>query len=370
MKKIRVLIVDDSAFMRKVIPTLLTLDPDIEVVGTAMDGQYALDKIPKLKPDLIILDLYMPRMDGLTVLPEIVSRHRLPVLVFSALTQKDADLTFKALELGAVDFIAKPTALTEENFKSIAHDLTQKVRSAASVAKRKIKTHKLYPAKPVSEALQIPVNLLPDMAYQVLALGISTGGPNSLTEILPQLPVDFPVGLLIVQHMPEGFTEMFAKRMNEICRVPVKEAGDGDRIHQSQVLIAPGHSHMEVKRIRSGYITVLNRSPRVSGHRPSVDVLFESVARSFGEDAVGVIMTGMGDDGVEGLVRLQEAGAATLAQDERSSVIFGMPKAAIRQGCVGEIVSLGKILPRALKLLKERDSMRKSKEEGAYHTLA
>lgn len=370
MKKIRVLIVDDSAFMRKVIPTLLTLDPDIDVVGTAMDGKYALEKIPKLKPDIIILDLYMPRMDGLTALPEIVRRYRLPVLVFSSLTQKGADMTFKALQLGAVDFISKPASLTEKNFKNIAHDLTQKVRSAASVSKRKIKVLKLPDGRPLPELPPKPVNVSPDRASGVLALGISTGGPNTLTEILPQLAPDFPAGLLIVQHMPEGFTKLFADRMNDICRVPVKEAEDGDRILQSQVLIAPGHAHMEVKRIRSGYITVLNQSPRVSGHRPSVDVLFNSVARTFGEDAVGIIMTGMGDDGVEGLAQLQEAGAATVAQDEKTSVIFGMPKAAIRQGCVGEVVSKKNILPRALKLLKERDLMKTSEEEEVHPTLA
>jgi two-component system chemotaxis response regulator CheB len=334
-KKIRVLVVDDSALMRKMIPQILTMDPNIEIVGTAMDGLFALKKIAELKPDIITLDVDMPRMDGLTALPHIVKEYDIPVLLISSLTEKGAATTLKGLELGAVDFVTKPREAISVHIMDIANEILQKIKAIAKTSASKLKLRESAPQP-------MPKRLLPlsNSADKVVAIGISTGGPNALSFILPQIPKDFSAGIVIVQHMPEGFTELFAARLNQLCQIEVKEARDGDLILPGRALIAPGNIHLKAKRMPLGGIAVLSRSQTVSGHRPSADVLFTSVAAEYGENSIGVIMTGMGDDGADGIGRIKASGGMTIAQDEESCIVFGMPKAAIERGYIDKIAPL------------------------------
>ncbi len=335
-KKIRVLVVDDSALMRKMIPQILTMDPNIEIVGTAMDGLFALKKIAELKPDIITLDVDMPRMDGLTALPHIVKEYNIPVLLISSLTEKGAATTLKGLELGAVDFVTKPREAISVHIMDIANEILQKIRAIAKASTSKLKKVREESPQP---KIKKPLPLS-NRAEKVVAIGISTGGPNALSFILPQIPKDFPAGIVIVQHMPEGFTELFAARLNQLCQIEVKEAKDGDLILPGRALIAPGNIHLKTKRMPLGGIAVLSRTQTVSGHRPSADVLFTSVAAEYGENSFGVIMTGMGDDGAEGIGRIKASGGMTIAQDEESCIVFGMPKAAIERGYIDSIASL------------------------------
>lgn len=337
-RKIRVMVVDDSALMRKMIPQILAVDKDIEVVGTAMDGLFALKKIPDLKPDIITLDVDMPRMDGLTALSHIVKEYDIPVLLISSLTQKGAAATLSGLELGAVDFIAKPKEAISVHIMDIADEMLKKIRAIVRTS-----TKKLRHLRPVSRPEpKRPVSIY-KTADKVVAIGVSTGGPNALSYILPKIPHDFSAGIVIVQHMPEGFTELFATRLNQICRIEVREAKDGDMILPGRALIAPGNSHLKIKKMPLGGVAVLSKSPPVSGHRPSADVLFDSVAAEYGRDSTGIIMTGMGSDGAEGIGRIKAAGGATIAQDEESSVVFGMPKIAIERGYIDKIAPLEEI---------------------------
>ncbi len=338
-KKIRVMVVDDSALMRKMIPQILTMDPNIEIVGTAMDGLFALKKIPELKPDIITLDVDMPRMDGLTALPHIVKEYNMPVLLISSLTEKGAATTLKGLELGAIDFVTKPREAISVHIMDIANEILQKIRAIAKTSTTRLKrTPEESPQPKIKKTLP-----LGSRTGKVVAIGISTGGPNALSFILPQLPKDFSAGIVIVQHMPEGFTELFAARLNQLCQIEVKEAREGDMILPGRALIAPGNIHLKIKRMSLGGIAVLSRSQPVSGHRPSADVLFTSVAAEYGENSIGVIMTGMGDDGADGIGRIKGAGGITVAQDEDSCIVFGMPKAAIERGHIDEIASLEEI---------------------------
>lgn len=338
-KPIRVLVVDDSALMRKMIPQLLLRDRDIEVVGTAMDGLFALKKIRDLRPDVITLDIDMPRMDGIETLRRIMAEFGTPTVMVSSLAKQDADLTFQALEIGAFDYVAKPHDAVSVHIAEIASDLIAKVKAAyenplAQTRKPKSESTQKLPQK--SERL-----VHKTAAENVLAIGISTGGPNALAELLPTLPADFPAAVLIVQHMPEGFTEMFAARLNAHSAVEVREARDGDLVQPGRVLIAPGNRHLKVKRLSTGTIAVLSDAPPVSGHRPSADVLFRSVADEYGVRAMGLIMTGMGDDGADGIGEIRARGGRTVAQDEASCVVYGMPKAAIERKQVTDIVPLG-----------------------------
>ncbi len=333
---IRVLVVDDSALMRKLIPQLLERDNSIHVVGTAMDGAFALKKIEELKPDAITLDLEMPRMDGIETLRRIMRQLQVPVVVVSAHTREGASTTFKALHMGAFDFVAKPENVLGEGMNEIAAEMIAKIKAAVKspfVRRPLVWGGAVARPKPKRSAIPSP-------ASKVVALGISTGGPNSLEYMLSQLPVDFPAAILVVQHMPAGFTETFARRLNEACNLDVKEAQSGDLIAAGRVLVCPGDRHMRVRRMPLGDVVVLSDDVKVNGHRPSVDVLFFSVAQEFGADAVGLLMTGMGEDGAEGLGRLKAAGALTLAQDEASSVVFGMPRAAIERGYANRVVAL------------------------------
>ena len=335
-KMIRVLVVDDSALMRKLIPQLLERDTSIHVVGTAMDGAFALKKIEELKPDAITLDLEMPRMDGIETLRQIMRQQQVPVVVVSAHTREGASTTFKALHMGAFDFVAKPENVLAEGMNEIASELIAKIKAAVNSPFRRrpaVAAAVVTRSKP-----KRPSPLGP--ASKVIAIGSSTGGPNSLEYMLSHIPSDFPAAILIVQHMPAGFTGTFARRLNESCALEVKEAQSGDLLAAGRVLICPGDRHMRIRRMPLGDVVVLSDDVKINGHRPSVDVLFNSVAQEFGADAVGVIMTGMGEDGAEGLGKMKAAGALTIAQDEASSIVFGMPRAAIERGHANRIVSL------------------------------
>jgi len=332
---VRVLVVDDSALMRKLIPQILATDRSIEVVGTAMDGNFGLKKIAELKPQVVTLDLEMPGMGGLDMLKEIMRGHRVPVIVVSSHSVEGASVTLKALSMGAFDFVAKPSDVSAR-MPEIAHELISKIKAAAQSRGIRVSPPNTALAKPVEKAA-------PDSKRRpsrVVAIGVSTGGPQALQYLLPQLPKDFPGTILVVQHMPEGFTEMFSRRLDEICSIKVKEAQSGDLLLAGRALVCPGSRHLKVKRMPLGDVVVLSDEPRVNGHRPSADVLFRSVAEEFGSNSVGVIMTGMGEDGAQGLGQLKAAGAMTIAQNEESCVVFGMPKAAIERGYAVRVVAL------------------------------
>ena len=330
---VRVLVVDDSALMRKLIPQILEKDASIEVVGTAMDGNFALKKIEDLRPHVITLDLEMPGLNGIDTLKAIMRKHRLPVIVVSSHTTSGASVTLKALALGAFDFVAKPQDLSA-HMPDIAAELIAKIKAAAQ-SKGGI--------QPVMDGVQKPEKTASPStqpATRVVAIGISTGGPNALQYLLSQLPGDFPGTILIVQHMPVGFTEMFARRLDELCAIRVKEAVSGDLLVAGRALVCPGDRHMKVKRLPLGEVVVLSDEARVNGHRPSVDVLFRSLAEEFGSRGIAVLMTGMGEDGAAGMGVVRSASGMTIAQSEDSCVVFGMPKAAIERGFATRVVAL------------------------------
>jgi two-component system chemotaxis response regulator CheB len=333
--KVRVLVVDDSALMRKLIPQMLEADQSIEVVGTAMDGNFCLKKIEELKPNVITLDLQMPGMNGIDTLKEIMRRHPIPVIVVSSHSTEGASITFKALGLGAFDFVTKPQDATG-HMADAARQLIVKIKAAADCKVVRPGSLMGQPAR-VEKIAAGKFALAPS---KTVAIGISTGGPQALEFLLAQFPPDFPGTVLVVQHMPSGFTDMFARRLDELCALRVKEAQSGDVLQAGRVLIAPGSRHMTVKRLPMGDVVVLNDEGPVNGHRPSVDVLFHSVAQEFGRLAVGVLMTGMGDDGAQGLGEVKRAGGMTIAQSEESCVVFGMPKAAIERGYAMRVVAL------------------------------
>ncbi len=331
---VRVLVVDDSALMRKLIPQILQSDPSIQVVGTAMDGNFGLKKIEEMKPQVVTLDLDMPGMGGLDMLKEIMLRHPVPVIVVSSHSTQGASVTLQALSMGAFDFVAKPIDVSA-NMPEIARELIAKIKAAAQ-------SRRVAIAAPLEAQKQSQKAVLEakTQATRIVAIGISTGGPQALQYLLPQLPKNFPGTIVIVQHMPEGFTEMFSRRLEEICAITVKEAQSGDLLLAGRALICPGNRHMKVKRLPMGDVAVLNDEPRVNGHRPSVDVLFKSVAEEFGEKSIALLMTGMGEDGAQGLGLVKASGGMTIAQSEESCVVFGMPKAAIERGYAVRVIPL------------------------------
>ena len=335
-ERVRVLVVDDSALMRKLIPLILERDPDIEVVGTAMDGAFALKKIAELQPDVVTLDLEMPRMDGIETLRLIMRNSPLPVIVFSTHSKEGAYSTFKALALGAIDFVAKPKDAAAGHLDPVAYQLGEKIKVAKRAGGPK--------AIPRVEAeVQTPPKNRTRQAIapnRIIAIGISTGGPNALQYLLSQIPSDFPATFVIVQHMPEGFTDMFARRLDECCPLDVQEAKSGDLLLAGRVLICPGNRHMMVRRMPRGEMAILSDGAPINGHRPSVDVLFHSVAQEFGLTAVGLLMTGMGEDGAEGLGAIKAAGGMTIAQSEETCVVGGMPRAAIVKGYANKVLPL------------------------------
>lgn len=331
---VRVLVVDDSALMRKLIPQILQTDSSIQVVGTAIDGNFGLKKIEELSPQVVTLDLEMPGMGGLEMLKEIMRRHRVPVIVVSSHSTQGASVTLKALSMGAFDFVAKPADVSAR-MPEIAHELIEKIKAAANTRGIRITPELAVPARREGEKTTSRTQ-----PSRVLAIGVSTGGPQALQFVLSQLPRDFPGCILIVQHMPEGFTEMFARRLDEICAISVKEAQSGDLLLAGRALVCPANKHLKVRRLPLGTVAVLSDDPRVNGHRPSVDVLFRNVAEEFGNKAVAVLMTGMGEDGAQGLGAVKAAGGMTIAQNEESCVVFGMPKAAIDRGFAIRVVAL------------------------------
>jgi len=329
---VRVLVVDDSALMRKLIPQMLQHDDSIEVVGTAMDGSFALKKIEELKPSVVTLDLEMPGMNGIDTLKEIMRREPVPVIVFSSHSTEGATVTMKALGLGAFDFVTKPKD-AQAHMAETAKELIAKVKAAAE-CKLKPRMTSIEPLR--REKVAAPVA----HPTRIVAIGVSTGGPQAMEYLLSTLPGDFPGTIVVVQHMPDGFTDMFARRLDEVCPLRVKEAVSGDLLLPGRVLICPGSRHIKVKRLPLGDVVVLTDEPRVNGHRPSADVLLRSVAEEFKNLAVGVLMTGMGDDGAEGLGTVKKEGGMTIAQSEDSCVVYGMPKAAIDRGYAIRVVSL------------------------------
>lgn len=344
MDKIKVLIVDDSAIVRKILSGELSKEPDLEIVGTAPDAYVARDKIVRLKPDVILLDIEMPRMDGLTFLKKLMRYHPLPVIIVSSLTPKGSRAALKALEIGAVEVMCKPGG--PYSVEEMKDDLVQKIRAATKVKFIKRETH---PSKPIKAPL---ASFLSDIetTNKVIAIGSSTGGTEALRYILSQFPPNSP-GTVIVQHMPPGFTKTFADSLNEIAQIRVKEAKEGDSVIPGIALLAPGNFHMLLKRSGARYFVEIKKGPRVQHQRPSVDVLFTSVAECAGANAIGVILTGMGSDGARGLLNMKKNGAKTLAQDEESCIVFGMPKEAIKIGAVDKVVPLSRIPEEIIKII-------------------
>jgi len=342
-RPLNVLVVDDSAVMRQVMTTVLSREPGL-LVDTAAHPLIASGKMKQKRPDVIVLDIEMPFVDGLTFLQQIMADEPIPVLVCSALAKGGAETVMRALEYGAVDVVQKPAVGIQDFLYEQAVMLVDKVRGAAMARPRRrsapVNADKRHTADAVLPArMRAPLSVTTD---KVVAVGTSTGGTEALRVLLMALPLDAP-GFVVVQHMPELFTAGFAERLNQICQVDVREARDGDRVRPGCVLIAPGNRHTLIVRNGAQYAVKITDGPLVSRHRPSVDVLFRSVAQAVGANAVGVLMTGMGDDGAEGLLEMKHAGAATIAQDEATCVVFGMPRAAIDRGAVDEVLPLTRI---------------------------
>ncbi|MBD8687596.1 MULTISPECIES: chemotaxis response regulator protein-glutamate methylesterase [unclassified Rhizobium] len=351
VKKIRVLIVDDSASVRQTLTAVLQSDPAIEVIGAASDPFMAAKKIQEDLPDVITLDVEMPRMDGITFLRRIMAQHPIPVVMCSSLTEAGSTTLLQALEAGAVDIILKPKIGVADHLAESAQRICEVVKAAAYARVKGLRTPSRHAlpsmtpqAKLTADAVLPPPSGKPmaRTTEMVVCVGASTGGTEALREMLEKLPANAP-GMIIVQHMPEKFTAAFARRLNTLCAVEIKEAEDGDTVLRGHVLIAPGDKHMLLERQGARYYVSVRTGPLVSRHRPSVDVLFRSAARSAGGNAMGVIMTGMGDDGARGMLEMKQAGAFTIAQDEATSVVFGMPKEAIAHGGVDKIVPLDQI---------------------------
>ena len=357
-KQIRVLIVDDSASVRQTLKQILESDPELSVMATAADPYAAAKHIAEEVPDVITLDVEMPRMDGLTFLHKIMTQKPIPVVICSSLTEKGSETAMAALEKGAVEIITKPKLGTKLFFEESAIHICDVVKSAAQarVQKRRagdgFKPLKVAPKLTADAVLEKPNSrAMIETTERIVVVGASTGGTEALREFLEALPADAP-GVAIVQHMPEKFTAQFAKRLDSTCNVTVKEAVDGDSVLRGQALIAPGNKHLLVKRSGAKYFVEVKDSPLVSRHRPSVDVLFRSTARYAGKNAVGVIMTGMGDDGANGMREMKEAGAYNIAQDEASCVVFGMPAEAIKTGSVDRVLPLNQIAGEVVRLCR------------------
>ena len=340
--KVKVLIVDDSAVVRQTLERELSKDNEIEVVGTAPDPFIARDKIVALKPEILLLDIEMPKMDGITFLRKLMKYYPLPVIIVSSLTPKGGELACEAVEAGAVEVLCKPGA--SYSIGDLTDELIEKIKVCS-----KIKPH--IPLKALEKPPPSKLSLT-RTTHKIIAIGASTGGTEALKEVLTALPPNSP-GIVIVQHMPEHFTKSFAERLNTQCNIEVKEAENGDSVIPSRALIAPGNRHMMLRRSGAQYYVEVVEGPLVNRHRPSVDVLFKSVAKYAGKNAVGVILTGMGADGAKGLLEMKQAGAATIGQNEQSSVVYGMPKVAYELGGVDFVEPLNKIAEKALILTQE-----------------
>lgn len=355
MKKIRVLVIDDSALVRQLLTEILDSDPAIEVVGAASDPYMARDKIKQLNPDVLTLDVEMPRMDGITFLGNLMRLHPMPVIMVSSLTEQGAEVTFQALETGAVDFVSKPKTDLAYTLNDYAEEIIAKVKMAASVQVKALDRAKAISreAQPKYSADAILSGAAAKKHFKttecLIAIGASTGGTEAIKEVLMRLPADTP-GIVITQHIPEAFSAPFAKRMNSASAMTVFEARDGQQILPGHAYIAPGNQHLLIARDGARYVCRLNEGPPVNRHRPSVDVMFRSVAQNVGPNAIGVILTGMGDDGAQGMKEMHEAGAPTMAQDEKSSVVWGMPGEAVKAGGVDSILPLDRIASKIISL--------------------
>ncbi|QBZ82719.1 Chemotaxis response regulator protein-glutamate methylesterase [Hydrogenovibrio crunogenus] len=376
MSKVKVLIVDDSALVRQMLQEMLKSDPEIEVVGTASDPYDAREKVKQLHPDVLTLDVEMPRMDGVTFLKNLMRLHPLPVVMISTLTEKGADITFEALDLGAVDFVAKPKIDLQHTFEDYTDEICRKVKTASKVSKWQLeRQYARYvankeskpkvlskPGSLVSKVVEkfttdaiVPKKAPSDFSkpsHKVIALGASTGGTEAIKEVLMRLPSTTPA-IVITQHIPASFSLPFAQRMNSISEMEVTQAEDRQPILAGHVYIAPGDKHLLVERTSSGYICRLNDGPPVNRHKPSVDVMFRTVVQSVGKNAVGVLLTGMGADGAKGMKELQEIGVPTIAQDEKTCVVWGMPGEAVKLGAADYVLPLGSIPEKILSLIKK-----------------
>jgi two-component system chemotaxis response regulator CheB len=339
--KVRVLIIDDSAVVRQTLREVLSSDPEIQVIATAGDPFVAAERIAEETPDVITLDIEMPRMDGLTFLKKIMSQHPIPVVICSSLADEGAQSTLRALEYGAVEIIAKPRLGTRQFIEDARIEICQAVKAAAGARMRKLTPSQTVEPKLTADAILSPATrAMVETTEKVVVIGASTGGTEALKTLLEALPADTP-GIVIVQHMPELFTRAFANRLDGLCAITVKEAETNDTVIRGRALIAPGNHHLLLKRSGARYYVEIKDGPLVCRHRPSVDVLFRSAARYAGQNAVGVILTGMGDDGARGMLEMKQAGASTIAQDEATCVVFGMPKEAIKLGGVDRVLPLG-----------------------------
>jgi two-component system chemotaxis response regulator CheB len=345
MNRIRVLIVDDSALIRSVMTDIISRQSDMEVVGVAPDPIVARDMIKQTNPDVLTLDVEMPKMDGLDFLEKLMRLRPMPVLMVSSLTERGSEITLRALELGAVDFVTKPKMSIQKGMLEYSEMITDKIRAAA---KARIKLRTVGTAKS-TDVLPMVRNPLTS-SEKLIIIGASTGGTEAIREFLMQMPSDCP-GILIAQHMPEGFTNSFARRLDTLCKISVCEAAGDERILPGHAYIAPGHSHLKLVRSGANYMTHIEQSDPVNRHRPSVDVLFRSAALAAGKNAVGVILTGMGKDGALGMLEMKTAGAYTFAQDEASCVVFGMPREAIIIGATHEVAALHELPGRVLDYL-------------------
>jgi two-component system chemotaxis response regulator CheB len=365
---IKVLIVDDSPLVRKIATDILTQDPEVTVVGTASNAEIALQRIQKNPPDVITMDIEMPGMGGLAAISEIMAVSPTPIIVLSAFAKRGAELTMQALDLGAVDFIAKPAHSLSGGIGDIARELVEKVKHTAAVKVNRIERPSAPAAAPEREETpegersrteEFPREALRHLPaglshYDLVAIGTSTGGPVALKSVLTRLPKSFPAGIVIVQHMPPVFTNAFAARLDSLCAISVKEAEDGDPILPGTALVAPGDFHMTVTQYNTEPKVLLHKREPVNGHRPSVDVLVHSVAREYGRRAIGVIMTGMGKDGAEAMGELKGMGGCVIAQDRETSVIYGMNGEVVRNGDADEVVPLGDIPERIMERLRAK----------------
>jgi two-component system chemotaxis response regulator CheB len=336
-----VLCVDDSALIRDLLSEIIGSQPDMEVVAVASDPIIARDLIKRHNPDVLTLDVEMPRMDGLDFLERLMRLRPMPVLMVSSLTQAGSEVTLRALELGALDFVAKPSIGIRRGMQEYSEEIADKIRAAAQSRPRQALQHKQAPPA----RLKAPIIT----SEKLLIIGASTGGTEAIRRVLEPLPASSP-GILITQHMPGGFTRSFAERLDRLSQISVKEAEDGERIIPGHAYIAPGDRHLKVDRSGANYVARLDDGPPVNRHRPSVDVLFLSAAQHVGRNAIGAILTGMGKDGAAGLLKMRQAGAPTIAQDEASCVVFGMPREAIAMGAANEVVALDEIAPRLIAL--------------------
>lgn len=341
MKRIKVMVIDDSAVVRQVVTALLQSDPEIEVIGAASDPILAMVRMQAQWPDVIVLDIEMPRMDGITFLKKIMSERPTPVVICSTLTENGTETSLAALSAGAVSIITKPKIGLKQFLHDASEDLTATVKAAASAHVRKLRATEKFTADVILPAAEHHGAML-QTTQRVVALGTSTGGTQALEAVLTVLPRVCP-GIVIVQHMPEKFTAAFASRLDKLCQIRVKEAQNNDHVVPGQALIAPGGRHMLLRRTGAQYYVEVVDGPLVNRHKPSVDVLFRSVAKCAGANALGVIMTGMGDDGAAGLLEMRKAGALTVGQDEESCVVYGMPKEAFKRGGVAKVVPLSAI---------------------------